>query len=215
MSKRKGSVGELEVAKVLQAWWRDLEPEAIFKRTPQSGGWAKADARGAFQTSGDIVTDAREFPFSVEVKRREGFKWEQLLKGSRSPAWAWWRQAQSQAAESNLVPMLWIRKNRQGWWVMVPAFYVWLYNEICPLEDQLGGLSLVGWDGIAKPGVDYGEHCPLLFPATDFLDRDPFYFRRSYGHESVLHLGVGGVNKWPSRSRVEEKRAYPVLSSRR
>jgi hypothetical protein len=119
--RRKGASAELEVAALLQIWWRALEPGGVFKRTPASGGWAHGEARRDFKTSGDLVTSAKRFPFVVEVKRREEWHLGNFVDGKRSPVWAWWLQAQSQAKEQGGVPMLWLRKSNMTWMVVAPA----------------------------------------------------------------------------------------------
>lgn len=65
------------------------------------------------------MTTARRFPFAVEVKRREGWSWRELLAGRRSPVWGWWDQACKQADEAHADPMLWFRHNREEWTVMM------------------------------------------------------------------------------------------------
>jgi hypothetical protein len=121
-SRQKGSVAEREVAKMIETWWRTLEPECRFVKTPLSGGWQGPDVRAGFQMSGDLMTTAKFFSLSVEVKRRENWTWERVLAGRPSPVWTWWRQAQEQALEMNKIPSLWIRKNREkDWTVMLPA----------------------------------------------------------------------------------------------
>lgn len=121
-SRGKGKNGEREVAKLLTAWWRQLEPTCIFHSTPQSGGWSSKDVRAEFKTSGDLVTTAKSFPFTIEVKRREQWVEHNLFLGKPSPVWGWWRQALGQAAEqgAGAVPMLWLRHNREPWLVLVP-----------------------------------------------------------------------------------------------
>lgn len=116
----KGVKAEREVAALLQEWWRQLEPECLFVRTPASGGWSQPKVRAEFRTSGDVMTTAKCFPFSVEVKRREGWRWSTLRAGKPSPVWAWWRQAQAQAREMGSEPMLWLRHSREPWMVMIP-----------------------------------------------------------------------------------------------
>lgn len=122
----KGCKAEIEVAKIVEPWWSDFEPLAPdghpirFVRTPLSGGWGGKDTRSGFRASGDLMTTAAKFPFTVEVKRREGWSWKTLAEGARSPVWGWWKQAIEQAREMNAVPMLWFRKNREPWHVMIP-----------------------------------------------------------------------------------------------
>lgn len=163
-SREKGSVAELEVARLISAWWNQLEPTAIFKRTPLSGGWGNADVRSAFRTAGDIMTDSLVFPFAIEVKRREGFSWKPLLDGKKSPVWGWWRQAQKQGEEMNLVPTLWFRKNRERWHVLLPIGVVSGYVlETAPVAQLWSNLDY----------VDHGKYIPVMMNGEEFLKLDP------------------------------------------
>lgn len=119
--RQKGSVAERDVAARLQAWWESQEPGVRFIRTPLSGGWSSAQVRGEFRASGDLMTTSPNFPFVVEVKRREGFAWTNLLAGRKSPVWGWWAQARAAAKEQGGVPMLWLRRNGERWSVMLEA----------------------------------------------------------------------------------------------
>lgn len=116
--RRKGNRGELEVAKLLQAWWCQHEPDAEFVRVPLSGGWATSKVRGEFRASGDLMTTASTFPFTIEAKRREAFTWKNVLAGRRSPLWKWWEQAIEQGVEAKLEPLLWARKKGEPWRVV-------------------------------------------------------------------------------------------------
>ena len=115
----KGSKAEIEIAKKLKAWWSPFEP-AEFVRTPLSGGWGGKDLRAGFRASGDVMTTAEKFPFTVEVKRREGWAWSTLLAGRASPIWGYWAQAVGQAKEQGGIPLMFFRKNREAWFLMLP-----------------------------------------------------------------------------------------------
>lgn len=119
--RAKGSVAEREVAALLAAWWRGIEPTAEFVRTPLSGGWSSPTVRGGFRASGDIMTTSPSFPFVVEVKRREAFAWGTFLKGRKSPVWEWWEQACRAADEQGGTPMLWLRHNGESWRIVLPG----------------------------------------------------------------------------------------------
>lgn len=126
-SRRKGNAAELEVAKLIEAWWRALEPDCKFQRTPGSGGWLGAkgrDVRDAFGVGGDLCTTARLFPFQLEVKRREAWSVDNFLAGRRGPPWAWWEQCTTAATSAQRVPMLWLRRSRDPWLVVLPAGYL-------------------------------------------------------------------------------------------
>lgn len=114
-SRQKGARAELEVARLLQEWWREVEPGCVFKRTPGSGGWSKGDAGADFGAAGDLVTSAKTFPWCVEVKAREGWAWSTLLADRPSPVWKWWAQACTAAMESRLEPILIFRHRREPW----------------------------------------------------------------------------------------------------
>ena len=109
--RQKGARGERQVAELLTNWWQAIEPGCEFIRTPSSGGWANPQVRGHFKTSGDLMTTAQRWPFSVEVKHREGWSVERLERGMSSPVWGWWRQAIKASIEEKREPMLWFRKN--------------------------------------------------------------------------------------------------------
>ena len=117
-SRQKGKAGEREIAKLLQAWWRQLEPECEFASTPLSGGWHHASIRGGMKLSGDLCTTAEQFPFVVEVKRREKWNLDRLLKGGKSPVRGWWKQCCLAALEMGGKPLLIFRKSREPWLVM-------------------------------------------------------------------------------------------------
>lgn len=122
--RTKGSVAEREVAGLLAEWWQRKDPTADFCRTPLSGGWGNPATRGSYKASGDIMTTSTSFPFVVEVKRREGFSFDLLirgLRGGKSPVWGWWQQACTAAREQRGIPLLWLRRNREPWRVMLPA----------------------------------------------------------------------------------------------
>lgn len=184
--RAKGAAAENEVARMLAEWWVQLEPGCVFKRTPQSGGWSRPDARAEFRTSGDLVTTAKHFPFVVEVKRRERFS-DQYLQGRASPVWEWWRQAQRQAAEQGpeAVPLLVFRRNREPWralvseaWWRDQGFALWRSSRTIPGR----------WAGAVRgtrPVVHYFDHVLSITP-------------RQYVPELRRGLGstVGGILKW-------------------
>jgi hypothetical protein len=120
-SRQKGAVAEREVAALVQAWWRQLEPECLFVRTPSSGGWSGPQVREAFEASGDLMTTAKHFPFAVEVKRRENWCLDRVLAAMPSPVWGWWRQAVRAAREVHRHPLLVFRKSREPWCVLLPT----------------------------------------------------------------------------------------------
>lgn len=180
----KGCKAEIEVAKILEPWWRDHEPKAPdghairFVRTPLSGGWGGKDTRSGFKASGDLMTTAATFPFTVEVKRREGWKWKPLFEGRRSPVWSWWRQAVGQGTEMRAVPLLWLRHNREPWSVMLPCSVLTRRETFTsPLERM--GYAMRLWLPSELSKVDYGEELPALVSADKFLSVEPIYWIRA------------------------------------
>lgn len=137
--RAKGNSGEREVAALLKKWWEQLEPDCQFVRTPLSGGFSTPVVRAGFRMSGDLMTTAKKFPFSVEAKRREGWAMENFIQGRKSPVWGWWEQTLTAAVEMNAEPMTWLRKNRKEWYVLIrnsfvptglPLFAEWRVNQL-------------------------------------------------------------------------------------
>ncbi len=119
-SKVKGARGELEAVAILQPWWRRLEPEAVFARTPGSGGWSTSKTF-SLKCRGDIMVDpetCKRFPFSVEVKFQKVITLaaiEHFIAGEASPINAFWQQCLDAAEFDNLEPLLLFRGNRMPW----------------------------------------------------------------------------------------------------
>ena len=163
-SKAKGAAAELEVRNLVQAWWRQLEPECVFARTPSSGGWSAPSMRGEFKVAGDLTTTAQHWPFTVEVKRREGWSERELKAGRRSPVWSWWGQVMVASEEEGRTPMLWFRRSHTPWLVMLPQSYV---NAIAPAFPIVCCWSIQAFN--------FTVH-PIVVRATDVLAFDPRTF---------------------------------------
>jgi len=164
----KGNGAEREVAALIKAWWSQIEPDVEVCRTPLSGGWGGPSQRAGFKASGDLMLTAKRWPFTVEVKRREGMSMDRLLQGTRSPVWGWWRQAQVQGVEMDAIPMLWIRKNRQPWRVLVPW---WLGETI-----RRACVEVYDWDTWVLDRVDVGDQDPSMVLADALLALPPKLF---------------------------------------
>lgn len=162
----KGARGELEVVRLLTSWWHQLEPEAVFKRTPMSGGWATPETRSDFKVAGDICTTAKLWPFTIEVKRREAWSFGGFTSGKMSPVWKWWRQCIEQAAEEDRIPILWARKNGHPWIVLAPERLLVpiVVARNIELDVTLTTLS---------PRVDDGDIRPACLLGTKFLQIPP------------------------------------------
>ena len=156
--KKKGNKAELEVARILEPWWRQLEPEATFVRTPRSGGWTQG--RDLFDARGDLmVKGAPRFPFLVEVKRREKWSLENFEEGKPCPVWGWWVGACRDAEHAKRRPMLWTRHNRREWIVLVP-------------ETGKGGSDFV-WGSAPAALIRARSVHPMGFWADRFLATHP------------------------------------------
>lgn len=164
-SQLKGHRGENEVVAMLQPWWRQFEPEEQFVRTPKSGGWAVARVRGAFRAAGDVMTTSKVFPFCIEVKRREAWKLGSFVAGRRSPIWGWWKQGINAAIEEGAQPVLFFRKSRQKWWMLLPREYAKLHIDIRPDIYWPGEPAF----GHARRVVDYGGVVPNGYLAESFF----------------------------------------------
>lgn len=167
-SRNKGSKAEIEVAKKFEVWWSTVEPGSRFVRTPLSGGWGGKDIRAGFRASGDLMTTAKQFPFTIEVKRREGWAWSTLLAGRKCPVWGWWNQAIGQAKEQGGIPLLIFRKNREDWSLMLPL------SAACASPLLKFEYSKF-WTGTWTPkelragGADFGGVLPCAVPLGVFL----------------------------------------------
>ena len=95
-SRAKGCNFELQVAKLVQAWYG-----GTWKRTPLSGGWSKG--KGDFDVAGDLVCDLKH-RLHVECKFHNKFYVEDLITGIRARGTTsilmWWEQATREAAKS-------------------------------------------------------------------------------------------------------------------
>ena len=135
-SRRKGAKGELEVSRIVAAWWMQdatlLEAMAAdlpIRRTPLSGGWTRGkDFRG------DLVPVTHEAePFSmwsVEVKNQEKWSFDTILKPDIT-AWPldqWWEQCRRDAKEAHAWPLLAFTRNRHPWYLRIRGSH---YRLLC------------------------------------------------------------------------------------
>ena len=104
------------------------------------------------------MTTSPEWPFVVEIKRREKWNLERLKNGSKSPVLGWWAQACKAAAEEKKEALLVFRKSREPWYCMIP--------ESFPLVFQL--TEKHEWKKF-KPGVA-PEVWPVLFKFDTLLE---------------------------------------------
>lgn len=119
--KKKGSKNERNLAKWWQSW-SGLE----FTRVPASGGlrWSKTD-----NITGDLICaderQSRRFPFSIEAKSYNDFRFEHLILGNKKvKILEFWNQAKEDAERGNKVPILFARYNGMAastWFTMIPV----------------------------------------------------------------------------------------------
>lgn len=171
-SRSKGKRGEREVAKLLQDWWRKLEPECKFATTPSSGGWSTPEMRGEFKVAGDLTTTAKRWPWTVEVKRREGWSDKTLKEGKASPIWGWWKQVLKSSAEEKRMPMLWFRRSHEPWLVMFAESDVWWQPASAKFS----------W---GSHDLNFEKH-PIVFAAVDILRVDPSSFLAGFERGALI-----------------------------
>lgn len=142
MSRDKGQRGEREVLAILQGFITEVVPHgtvALKRNTLQSDG-------GGF----DIVADTGFFPYAVEVKFQETLSVDK-----------WWAQTVEQADKYGKTPILFYRKSRSPWKVIVRLDVSGVV--ITPT------LSVEDWGKLFK--IDYRTkvNCQRLSPATQDL----------------------------------------------
>lgn len=113
-SRIKGSNYERKICKLLTKWW-----DKPIYRTPISGGshW-----------KGDGVTMDPDFPFHLECKNRQSWKFEDLFR-EKNEIMKYWKQCENDALESGKIPLLIFTKN------YCPDFYMMSYEDILKIED--------------------------------------------------------------------------------
>lgn len=102
-SSGKGSRAERALAKTLEAWWG----YGTFRRTPGSGSWD----RGEFRMKGDVIAEDDVFPFSIECKNDESWRWSTFLNGKMGGIASFWKQTLEQAEVTSDVPLLVFTRN--------------------------------------------------------------------------------------------------------
>ncbi len=113
--KQKGNRGERQAYKILADWWGSK-----FTKTPGSGAFATITQRGDLNVAGDVSTEDPTFPFCVEVKWRESWHMEQLIKSDECELWDWWEQTKRDAELAGKEPLLMFKRNHQPWYYMMP-----------------------------------------------------------------------------------------------
>lgn len=157
-SKRKGNTFERDVAKMLQEWWQDGD----FVRTPSSGGWQKD--REGFRSFGDITTNSKDFPFSVECKFHAEWDLGQFFTSPKAYCVHQWRQQAVEETPDNYWSLLIMKANRKP---ILVAF------------DSKGLELLDMWEdkyALFQNGAD--KYVVMLF--EDFLKKTPQEVKRVF-----------------------------------
>lgn len=176
---KKGRNAEREVAKMCHEWWSKVDRKCEFKRTPLSGGWSTETVREHFKAAGDIMTTSDKWPFTIEVKRREGWSLDNLFNGKKTPVWKWWLQSCKQADVEKGVPMLWLKKNSRGptrpmpWLILLPVGFI--NKAKLPTPD-------VFWKRIdlIENNVEIGKVLPAVYIADRILKLSPRTMLKNY-----------------------------------
>lgn len=156
----KGNKAENDVCYRLTAWWGRLQlpvvrswkvTELPFRRRfttgiPVTGTWAGA---------GDILTKPEsDFPYCVEVKKKEGWQLDGMLSNPKWPVWDWWQQCRVQAGHAGKHPLLLFSRNNAPWLVMTLRC-----NVAFPLEGEGPPVLTFG-----STAVFNADHLPVLMP---------------------------------------------------
>lgn len=180
-SRVKGASAELEIARLVAPWWQAHDPAARFARTPASGGWGTKDLRAGFKASGDLMTTSVDFPFVIEVKRREAGSRLQTASGAaaRHPAWSWWRQSWKAADEQAGEPLLIFRRNGQPWRIFLPSAYV----------------RRTGLIGVLSPILLLRDPTPLPDAAPEKCSVAASYLDALLTHSALQRIVAHGLKK--------------------
>lgn len=157
-SKAKGSDYERKIAKLLSDWFGEE-----FHRVPASGGlrWGTDN-----RVVGDITTSPdSKFPFTVECKKREGWDFEQVLKGTGEVE-QWWEQSSRDGERASLLPIVIFSKNFAPNYLMMEQE---VFDKILYHKGQKS--NPFNYFVVCKPGVKQRIICNLK-DFTTFATKD-------------------------------------------
>lgn len=149
--RRKGHQFERDQAKIWGDWWGNRE---LFARTPMSGGW---------KIAGDIACTDPDFPFTLEMKKHEGWFFEQLWN-DKCEIFAWLNQVQNDVVKKKAVgkiPMVVFTKNCCDVYVMVSMHLFLKMADYFRFENHVGKMRF------KKDLYDV-----MIIRQKDFLDID-------------------------------------------
>ena len=134
-SKDKGNAWELEVAKFLEEHF-----EGKFSRVPRSGamfgGENAENAEGERSDvveilSGDIITP-KDFPFTIEAKNYDDFKFSHLLHGENKLLDSWLEDVQKDAELAKRLPLIMAKFSYIGSYAVFDYNIIKTNDGICP-----------------------------------------------------------------------------------
>jgi hypothetical protein len=134
-SKDKGTAWELEVAKILEENF-----EGKFSRTPRSGamfGGENAENADGERSdvieilTGDIITP-KDFPFTIEAKHYDDFKFSHLLHGENKDLDSWIESAEKDAELAKRLPMIIAKFSYIGSYAVFDYRIIKTDDGICP-----------------------------------------------------------------------------------
>ena len=120
--RRKGHSFERDQAKAWGNWWGDVK---LFARTPVSGGW---------KIAGDIACTDNDFPFVLEMKKRESWNFG-MLWSADCEIYKWLHQVVSdktKKAPAWKIPMVVFTKNHDDIYCMMNT------SEFLSMQDYIG-----------------------------------------------------------------------------
>jgi len=172
-SRRKGSNNERAMAKKFESWWGS----GSWARTPMSGGWATAAVREDFQTCGDIITTARDFPFCVELKKHEGWTLDQVIHNDKCIVFDWWKQVTAETPSYG-VSLLVAGRNH------IPHVAIFSTSQMVNLVFSVTGQSEhMPWESFSRFVFHGNETLGIpelvIMPLEDFFKISPKNFARS------------------------------------
>ncbi len=101
------------------------------------------------------------------LERRENWCLGNVIAGVPSPVWGWWHQCITAAREMRAEPLLWFRKSRSGWYVMLRRDFA--LDRIPTLVHRWRGPELLRVNFVSVP---------VLTTADALLASDPARFAR-------------------------------------
>jgi hypothetical protein len=145
-SRSKGVAYERRIAQRLTDW-----VGSPVRRTPLSGAYG-----AEWKMAGDMMFQD-QFPFYVELKNREGWRFEQLFTGA-GPVVKWWWDTRREADLAGLRPLLIFTRNR------VPSFVAFRDADLMAVTTQK-----VSWLRSWRMGPHMAEASWRIVTLDDFL----------------------------------------------